>query len=76
NDFVDKKDLLEEGDIVYLEPKRNRARSKGATFVAKKDITLIEISQAEGIKLKKLVKMNGYTSGKVIVQKGQKVLLR
>ncbi len=76
NDFVDKKDMLEEGDIVYLEPKRNRARSKGATYVAKKDITLIEISQAEGIKLKKLVKMNGYTSGKVIVQKGQKVLLR
>lgn len=76
NDFVDKKDMLEEGDIVYLEPKRNKARSKGATYVAKKEITLIEISQAEGIKLKKLVKMNGYTSGKVIVQKGQKVLLR
>ncbi|MNU79033.1 Exo-glucosaminidase LytG precursor [compost metagenome] len=76
NDFVDKKDMLDEGDIVYIEPKRGRARSKGATYVAKKDITLIEISQSEGIKLKKLVKMNGYTSGKITVQKGQKVLLR
>lgn len=76
NNFVDKKDMLEAGDIVYIEPKRNRARSKGATFVATKDITLIEISQAEGIKLKKLVKMNGYTSEKVTVQKGQKILLR
>lgn len=76
NDFVDKKDMLEEGDIIYLEPKRNRARTKGAAYIAKKDITLIEISQAEGIKLKKLVKMNGFTSEKVTVQKGQKVLLR
>ncbi|AEA45536.1 glucosaminidase domain-containing protein [Fluviicola taffensis] len=76
NNFVDKKDLLEEGDIVYLEPKRNRSRTKGATFVAKKDITLIEVSQNEGIKLKKLVKMNGFTSDKVTVQKGQKILLR
>ncbi|MNJ92062.1 Exo-glucosaminidase LytG precursor [compost metagenome] len=76
NDFVDKKDMLEPGDIVYLEPKRNHARSKGATYVASKEITLIEISQAEGIKLKSLVKMNGFTSEKVTVQKGQKVLLR
>ncbi|MDR0801989.1 glucosaminidase domain-containing protein [Fluviicola sp.] len=76
NDFADKKDMLEEGDIVYLEPKRNRAREKSTTYVAKKDITLIEISQSEGIKLKKLVKMNGFSSGKVTVQKGQKVLLR
>jgi LysM repeat protein len=76
NNFVDKKDLLEEGDLIYLEPKRNRSKTRGATFVAKNEITLIEISQAEGIKLKKLVKMNGFTSDKVIVQKGQKILLR
>ncbi|MGV3611179.1 MAG: glucosaminidase domain-containing protein [Fluviicola sp.] len=76
NNFVDKKDMLEPGDIVYIEPKRSRARSKGATYVAKNDITLIEISQSEGIKLKSLVKMNGYTSENVTVQKGQKVLLR
>jgi LysM repeat protein len=76
NNFVDKKDMLEPGDIVYIEPKRSRARSKGATYVAAKDITLIEISQSEGIKLKSLVKMNGFASEKVTVQKGQKVLLR
>ncbi|WP_300353797.1 glucosaminidase domain-containing protein [Fluviicola sp.] len=76
NNFADKKDMLEAGDIVYIEPKRSRARNKGAVFVANKDITLIEISQAEGIKLKSLVKMNGFTSEKVTVQKGQKVLLR
>lgn len=76
NNFVDKKDMLEAGDIVYIEPKRNRSRCKDVTFTATKEITLIEISQAEGIKLKKLVKMNGFTSEKVTVQKGQKILLR
>ena len=76
NDFVEKKDMLEAGDIVYIEPKRNRSRCKDVTYTATKEISLIEISQAEGIKLKKLVKMNGFTSGKVIVQKGQKILLR
>ena len=68
--------MLEAGDIVYIEPKRNRSRCKDVTYTATKEISLIEISQAEGIKLKKLVKMNGFTSGKVIVQKGQKILLR
>jgi uncharacterized FlgJ-related protein len=76
NNFVDKKDMLEPGDIVYIEPKRSRSRCKDVTYTASKDITLIEISQAEGIKLKSLVKMNGFTSGKVTVQKGQKILLR
>ena len=76
NDFADKKDMLEQGDIVYIEPKRSRARGKDATYIAPKETTLIEISQAEGIKLKSLVKMNGFTSEKVTVQKGQKILLR
>jgi LysM repeat protein len=76
NNFGPKKDLLEEGDIVYIEPKRNKSRTKNDVFVAKTSITLIEISQREGIKLKKLVKINGYTSDKITVEKGQKVLLR
>ncbi len=76
NNFVEKKDMLEPGDIVYIEPKRSRSRCKDVTYTASKEITLIEISQAEGIKLKSLVKMNGFTSEKVTVQKGQKILLR
>lgn len=76
NNFAEKKDMLEAGDIVYIAPKKNKAKNKGAVYVAAKETTLIEISQSEGIKLKKLVKMNGFTSEKVTVQKGQKVLLR
>lgn len=76
NDFEAKKDLLEVGDIVYLEPKRLRAKEKNASFVAKSSMSVIEISQREGIKVSSLVKMNQFSSDQHIVQKGQKVLLR
>lgn len=76
NDFGPKKDLLEEGDIVYLEPKRHRAKEKDATYVATKNTTLTAISQSEGIKVESLMEMNHMNSPEEIVQKGQKVLLR
>lgn len=58
NDFGNNKDVLEEGDIVYLQPKRKRAKEKGALFVVKSKITLREISQQEAIKVESLLKMN------------------
>lgn len=76
NDFEAKKDLLEEGDIVYLEPKRNKSREKNAVYVAKSTMQLCQISQQEGIKLKKIMKLNMNLSEQQAVQKGQKVLLR
>jgi LysM repeat protein len=76
NDFGPKKELLEIGDIVYLEPKRARATEKGAVYIAKTDISLIAISQQEGIKLSSLMKMNELSSENAIVSKGQKILLR
>lgn len=76
NNYGPKKDLLEEGDIVYIEPKRNKSKTKNDFIVAKKDMSLYEISQQEGIKLKKIIQINDFTSEKVTVQKGQKVLLR
>lgn len=76
NDFGPKKDLLEEGDIVYLEPKRKHAREKDATVVVTKNMTWTAISQQEGIRLESLLDMNNATSPDDIVPKGQKVLLR
>lgn len=76
NDFGPKKDLLEEGDIVYLQPKRRRSKEKGATYVAKKNMTITEISQLEGIKVESLLELNNLSSADEIVRKGQKVLLR
>jgi len=76
NDFVEKKDLLEEGDIIYLQPKRNKAKEKGATYIATKNITITAVSQSEGIKLEALMELNGISSKDEVVQKGQKILLR
>ncbi len=76
NDFGPKKDLLEPGDIVYIAPKRMHAREKNATYIAKKDITIREISQQEGIRIESLLRMNNLEDKESIVPKGQKVLLR
>jgi LysM repeat protein len=76
NDFGPKKDLLEPGDIVYIEPKRLHAKEKGAVYIAKKEITIREISQLEGIKIESLLRLNNLEDKEAIVQKGQKVLLR
>lgn len=77
NDFGPKKDLLIEGDIVYLQPKRRRAKDKHATsFTANGTVTLTTISQCEGIKLESLMHMNNISSPDEIVPKGAKILLR
>lgn len=76
NDYGPKKDLLEEGDIVYLEPKRHKARDKQAVYVAKANTTMRAISQEEGIRLESLLDMNNCSSAEEVVQKGQKILLR
>lgn len=76
NDFGDKKDILNPGDVVYIDPKRYHAKEKNAVYIAKTDVKLYEISQQEGIKVTALMKMNGLTDESAVIQKGQKVLLR
>lgn len=74
NDFNPKKDLLEEGDIVHIQPKRLRALEETKTY--KVDKTLFQISQEEGVKLNSLLKLNESSSGNDIIKKGEKVVLR
>ena len=76
NDFGPKKDLLEEGDVVYLQPKRRHSKEKGATYVAPKNTTITQISQSEGIKIESLLELNQLSSADETVRKGQKILLR
>lgn len=76
NDFGPKKDLLEEGDIVYLQPKRRRSKTKGDSYTAEKNISITQISQAQGIKIESLLEMNDLSSADEVVRKGQKILLR
>jgi LysM repeat protein len=75
NDFSIEKDILEEGDIVYLEPKRHHARTK-EYFVLDRSMSLREISQKEAVKLKKLMRKNQSSSPDEQLPKGEKVFLR
>lgn len=73
NDLPDDR-LLTPGDILYLQPKRNRNRKHDFHYVTKGE-TLRWISQEYGIKLKNLRDYNGMTEGQEL-QPGQKVWLR
>ena len=53
---LNKGDVLQVGDIIYLQPKKNK--SKEAFHIVKKGETMRAISQFYGVKLKKLYKKN------------------
>jgi LysM repeat protein len=75
NDFGDKKDVLLEGDIVYLQPKRNKSKSKNSLLVST-PMTLRLISQMEGVKLNSLMEKNRVSSPDEIIAKGNKIVLK
>jgi len=51
------------GTPIYLQPKRNKFKGGGESHIVKKGESLWSISQAYGIKLKKLAKRNGLEKG-------------
>lgn len=71
-----KRDVLREGEVVYLDPKRARAKRGYNVFVCTKQTTLRQISQEEGIKLKKLLKFNYSDKPDEKLPAGTKVILR
>ena len=75
NDFDRKKETLKAGEIVYLEPKRNRSRNK-EFIVLERNMTLREVSQQEAIRLKPLMRKNQSSSPNEQLPKGEKVFLR
>jgi len=75
NDFSKDKDFLKEGDIVYLEPKRNRSRTK-EYIKLDRAMTMREISQQEAVKLTKLMRKNQCSSPDQQLPKGEKVFLQ
>ena len=52
-------DPLHPGDVIFLQPKRSKTKSR--THTAATGETLRDISQLHGLKLKKLCKYNGIT---------------
>lgn len=57
---MSKKDVLKAGQIIYLQPKRNKSKAD-YHFVANE--SLWDISQKYGVKMKKLLKYNGLSDG-------------
>lgn len=63
---LDKGVLFKEGEIIYLQPKRNKAAASApATYAPQAGETLRDISQKFAVKLKSLEKMNEGKSGDV-----------
>ena len=65
----DKNDVLEEGEIVWLKKKQNKAPKnyKGRLHYVKNGESIYSISQLYGIKLKKLYKLNNLELFQVLV---------
>ena len=66
-------DTINEGDIIYLQPKKNKGSAD--YHIYKSGESLREIAQLYGIKLKALYRKNNMTSGSVPTP-GHKLLLR
>lgn len=76
NDYGVKKDVLVEGDIVYLQPKRKHAKEDNSEYTTTTPMTLRQISQLQAIKIESLMKYNNSISPDENIEKGEKVLLR
>lgn len=75
NDFGDKKDVLTEGDIIFLQPKKNRSKTD-ASLTIKTPVSLRQIAQNEGIKLQALMHRNEITNPDDILPAGKKISLK
>jgi LysM repeat protein len=75
NNFDGNKDVLEEGDIIYIQPKRRGRIFKNKEIVAKTDMRVEELSQMYATNVKSLKRLNNFTDG-TVVSKGESVTLR
>ena len=76
NDFDAKKDVLIEGDIIYLEPKRRHSKTKLINIVVNTPMSLRQISQKQAIKLKNLMRINNIDLPDEIIKKGEIIRLK
>ncbi|MEN9304514.1 MAG: hypothetical protein RL264_2943 [Bacteroidota bacterium] len=75
NDFDSEKDVLQAGDIVYLEPKRLWSHVHNY-IVLDKAMTPREIAQKEAVKLKTILRRNFISSPDEQLPVGEKIFLR
>ena len=72
---LDENATIKEGQILYLQPKKNKASINNKTHIVKEGESMYDISQQYGIKLKKLYKKNRMEPDS-IVQPGDTLNLR
>jgi len=72
---VEKGAKIRKGQIVYIQPKRNKAESGQNTYIVKKGDSLWSISQKYAIKLNKLLKRN-HLGANDKIKPGKKIILR
>ena len=75
NEFHPKKDILEQGEILFLEPKKNKSKSN-KQHIVNQHTTLREIAQIEAIKLAALMRLNPHYSPDEKLSKGVKIFLQ
>lgn len=71
-----KRDVLHEGEIIYISPKSNKSTKGYNVHVCERDMTLRDVSQLEGVKLNKLMEYNDIITPDEVLPKGTKVILR
>ena len=76
NDYDVNKDVLMEGDVIYIQPKRRRSLFKKNEIVLEKSMTIEEIAQFSAVNEKSIRRLNSFTSETTIVSKGELVTLR
>lgn len=76
NDFEDSKDVLVEGDVIYIRPKKKSKLFKHEKKRLNEDLTLIQISQKYGVDLASLKKLNSVSEDTTLYAKGSSIVLR
>jgi len=75
NEAFKEKDMLNEGDIIYLDPRRVKAKTK-KSIVLKQSMSARELAQKEALKLKPLMRRNHLSSADEQLPCGREVFLR
>ncbi|XOV68122.1 MAG: glucosaminidase domain-containing protein [Fluviicola sp.] len=76
NDFGNDKDMLEAGDVVYIQPKKRANIFKRTRTTLTEDMTVAEVSQKFALNAKTVMRLNGITSPDDVIEKGEKITLR
>lgn len=76
NDFDSQKDVLEKGDIIYIQPKKRANVFKRNKITLAEDMTVAELSQKFALNAKTIMRLNDLTTADDIIEKGEKITLR